>query len=127
MKKLFRRNENGDIALISIFASLALLSVLALIIDVGMTYYQWAKLQNAVDATTYSVMHEIENIGDDSDIQKNVETYMSKNRFDITEYGEGVVDEGESTASVQVIPRPRTTTIEFIFPLLIRLISQQAK
>lgn len=103
MKKLFRRNENGDIALISIFASLALLSVLALIIDVGMTYYQWAKLQNAVDATTYSVMHEIENIGDDSDIQKNVETYMSKNRFDITEYGEGVVDEGESTASKTVI------------------------
>lgn len=103
MKKLFRRNENGDIALISIFASLALLSVLALIIDVGMTYYQWAKLQNAVDATTYSVMHEIENIGDDSEIQKNVETYMSKNRFDITEYGEGVVDEGESTASKTVI------------------------
>lgn len=82
MKKLFRRKENGDIALISVFASMAILTILACIIDFGFVYYQSAKLQNAVDATTISVAHNL--MDDDSAIVNTVEKYMKENGVDIT-------------------------------------------
>lgn len=82
MKNLFRRKENGDIALISVFASMAILTILACIIDFGFVYYQSAKLQNAVDATTISVAHNL--MDDDSAIVNTVEKYMKENGVDIT-------------------------------------------
>ena len=82
MKNLFRRKENGDIALISVFASMAILTILACIIDFGFVYYQSAKLQNAVDATTISVAKNL--MDDDSAIVNTVEKYMKENGVDIT-------------------------------------------
>ncbi len=83
LKKLFRRKENGDIALISVFASILILTIFALIVDFGLIYYQSAKLQNAVDSATVSVAHNL--MADDTAIKTTVEKYMKENNiFDIS-------------------------------------------
>ncbi|MGN0516276.1 TadE/TadG family type IV pilus assembly protein, partial [Eubacterium sp.] len=98
MKKLFKRKENGDIALISIFASIVILTILALIIDFGLIYYQSARLQNAVDSATVAVAHNL--MADDASIKNTVETYMKENGVDITEKGYGAITSGTLTTKI---------------------------
>ena len=82
MKKLFKRKENGDIALISIFACMAILAIVALILEFGLIYFQAARLQNAVDSATVAVAHNL--MDTDENIKHTVETYMKENGVDIT-------------------------------------------
>ncbi len=89
MKKLFKRKENGDIALISIFACLLILTILALILEFGLLYFQSARLQNAVDSATVAVAHNL--MADDNAIKETVETYLEENGVDITEKGTGTI------------------------------------
>lgn len=98
MKKLFKRKENGDIALISIFASIVILTILALIIDFGLIYYQSARLQNAVDSATVAVAHNL--MADDASVRNTVETYMKENGVDITEKGYGAITPGTLTTKI---------------------------
>lgn len=98
MKKLFKRKENGDIALISIFASIVILTILALIIDFGLIYYQSARLQNAVDSATVAVAHNL--MADDASVKNTVETYMKENGVDITEKGYGAITPGTLTTKI---------------------------
>ncbi|SJZ64187.1 TadE/TadG family type IV pilus assembly protein [Eubacterium coprostanoligenes] len=92
MKKLFRRKENGDIALISVFASILILTIFALIVDFGLIYYQSAKLQNAVDSATVSVAHNL--MADDTAIKTTVEKYMKENGVDIANGKVGTITSG---------------------------------
>ena len=92
MKKLFRRKENGDIALISVFASILILTIFALIVDFGLIYYQSAKLQNAVDSATVSVAHNL--TADDTAIKTTVEKYMKENGVDIANGKVGTITSG---------------------------------
>lgn len=98
MKKLFKRKENGDIALISVFASIVILTILALIIDFGLIYYQSARLQNAVDSATVAVAHNL--MADDASVKNTVETYMKENGVDITEKGYGAITPGTLTTKI---------------------------
>lgn len=93
MKKLFKRKENGDIALIAVFASILILTILALIIDFGLLYFQSARLQNAVDSATVAVAHNL--MDDDQTIKQTVETYMKENGVDLTEKGTGTITSGK--------------------------------
>lgn len=88
MKKFFRKKEKGDIAIIAMFASILFVMVLAIVVDFGLIYYQSAKLQNAVDATTVAVAHDL--MSDDSAIKVTAEKYMRENGVDMTKYGTGV-------------------------------------
>lgn len=88
MKKLFRKKEKGDIAIIAMFASILFVLMLAIVVDFGLVYYQSAKLQNAVDATTVAVAHDL--MSDDNAIQNTAEKYMRENGIDLTKYGTGV-------------------------------------
>lgn len=88
MKKLFRKKEKGDIAIIAMFASILFVLILAIVVDFGLVYYQSAKLQNAVDATTVAVAHDL--MSDDNAIQNTAEKYMRENGIDLTNYGTGV-------------------------------------
>lgn len=92
MKKLFRRKENGDIALISVFASILILTIFALIVDFGLIYYQSAKLQNAVDSATVAVAHNL--MADDTAIKTTVEKYMKENGVDIANGKVGTITSG---------------------------------
>lgn len=98
LKKLFKRKENGDIALISVFASIVILTILALIIDFGLIYYQSARLQNAVDSATVAVAHNL--MADDASVKNTVETYMKENGVDITEKGYGAITPGTLTTKI---------------------------
>ena len=98
MKKLFRRNENGDIALISVFASILVLTIFALIVDFGLIYYQSARLQNAVDSATVSVAHNL--MDDDSTIKTTVEKYMKENGVDIAKDSTGVITSGKAQTKI---------------------------
>lgn len=93
MKKLFKRKENGDIAFISIFACLAILTILALILEFGLIYFQAARLQNAVDSATVAVAHNL--MDTDENIKHTVETYMKENGVDITKKGTGTITSGK--------------------------------
>ena len=93
MKKLFKRKENGDIALISIFACMAILAILALILEFGLIYFQSARLQNAVDSATVAVAHNL--MDTDENIKHTVETYMKENGVDITKKGTGTITSGK--------------------------------
>ena len=88
MKKLFRKKEKGDIAIIAMFASILFVLMLAIVVDFGLVYYQSAKLQNAVDATTVAVAHDL--MSDDNAVQNTAEKYMRENGIDLTKYGTGV-------------------------------------
>lgn len=88
MKKLFRKKEKGDIAIIAMFASILFVLILAIVVDFGLVYYQSAKLQNAVDATTVAVAHDL--MSDDNAIQNTAEKYMRENGIDLAKYGTGV-------------------------------------
>ena len=77
LKKLFRKKEKGDIAIIAMFASILFVMILAIVVDFGLVYYQSAKLQNAVDATTVAVAHDL--MSDDNAIQNTAEKYMREN------------------------------------------------
>ena len=88
MKKLFRKKEKGDIAIIAMFASILFVLILAIVVDFGLVYYQSAKLQNAVDATTVAVAHDL--MSDDNAIQNTAEKYMRDNGIDLEKYGTGV-------------------------------------
>lgn len=89
MKKLFKRKENGDIALISIFACLLILTILALILEFGLLYFQSARLQNAVDSATIAVAHNL--TAEDNSIKSTVESYMKENGVDLTKKGTGTI------------------------------------
>lgn len=93
MKKLFKRKENGDIALISIFACMAILAIVALILEFGLIYFQAARLQNAVDSATVAVAHNL--MDTDENIKHTVETYMKENGVDITKKGTGTITSGK--------------------------------
>ena len=93
MKKLFKRKENGDIALISIFACMAILAILGLILEFGLIYFQSARLQNAVDSATVAVAHNL--MDTDENIKHTVETYMKENGVDITKKGTGTITSGK--------------------------------
>lgn len=88
MKKFFKKKEKGDIAIIAMFASILFVMILAIVVDFGLVYYQSAKLQNAVDATTVAVAHDL--MSDDSAIQNTAEKYMRENGIDLSKYGTGV-------------------------------------
>ena len=88
MKKLLRKKEKGDIAIIAMFASILFVLILAIVVDFGLVYYQSAKLQNAVDATTVAVAHDL--MSDDNAIQNTAEKYMRDNGIDLEKYGTGV-------------------------------------
>lgn len=81
MKKLLRKKEKGDIAIIAMFASILFVLILAIVVDFGLVYYQSAKLQNAVDATTVAVAHDL--MSDDNAIQNTAEKYMRDNGIDL--------------------------------------------
>ena len=89
MKKLFRRKENGDIAYISIFAIILILTIFALIVDFGLIYFQSARLQNAVDSATVSVAHEL--MSEDTTIKQTVEKYMEENGINIAKNSTGTI------------------------------------
>lgn len=88
MKKFIKKKEKGDIAIIAMFASILFVLILAIVVDFGLVFYQSAKLQNAVDATTVAVAHDL--MSDDNAIQNTAEKYMRENGVDLSKYGTGV-------------------------------------
>ena len=93
MKKILKRKEKGDIALIAIFATIVILTIVAFIVDFGLIYFQSARLQNAVDSTTVAVAHNL--MAEDSTVKATVEKYMKDNGVDITEKGSGTITPGK--------------------------------
>lgn len=93
MKKILKRKEKGDIALIAIFATIVILTIVAFIVDFGLIYFQSARLQNAVDSTTVAVAHNL--MAEDSTVKATVEKYMKDNGVDITEKGYGTITPGK--------------------------------
>lgn len=107
-KKAKSKKEKGAIALISVFASIVVIMLCALVLDFGLYYYNGARLQNAVDSAATAVAAQLD--ATDLDKEAIARIYLNKNGFSSEKYDmsvdietKGVLQEGSATEADEYV------------------------
>ena len=87
MKKWFKnkKREGGAITVMTAIMLIVVIGFTALSVDIGLAYYQNARLQNAVDAAATAVAGSLGSI--DTSLEDVAYEYLKRNGFDKEKYG----------------------------------------
>ena len=113
--KSIRKNERGVVGIILAIAIVALLLVVALVVDVGQAYVKRSQLQTVVDAAALAAAQDLSQGKSESIALQSAETYANDNTddsfdsLDIT-FSDDIDDSDDEADTVRVVAKQSEST-----------------